>query len=124
MNFARMVAQLSKFTIHPTPQQGNSIPELLPDAINLVRYIIPANSKEKLLRDLAALGVTQGTLFPDLDSLSVDIVYEHKVIAYTPPEPPKFEQGGVGTEGDFQYRGLDKGNMPQHEFEADEGGRI
>ncbi len=91
MNFARMVAQLSKFTIHPTPQPGNSIPELLPDARNLVRYIIPAVSKEKLQRNLAALGITQGTLFPDLDSLSMDIIYDHHVVAYTPPEPPKFD---------------------------------
>jgi len=88
MNFARMVAQLSKFTIHPTPQPGNSILELLPDEINLVRYIIPAVSKEKLQRDLAALGITQGTLFPNLDSLSVDIIYDHQIAAYTPQEPP------------------------------------
>ena len=95
MNFTRMVAQLSKFTIHPIPQPGNSIPELLPDGINLVQYIIPAASKEKLQQNLAALGVTRGTLFPDLDSLSLDIIYNSRVVAYTPPEPPKFEQGSL-----------------------------
>ena len=89
MNFHRMVTQLSRFTIHPIPQAGNSILELLPDEKNLVRYIIPANSKEKLRRNLAALGITHGTLFPDLDSLAKDIIYEHQVVAYSPPVPPR-----------------------------------
>jgi len=89
MNFPRMVTQLSRFTIHPMPMQGNSIAELLPDEKHLVRYIIPANSKEKLQRNLAALGITHGTLFPDLDSLAKDIIYEHQVVAYNPPVPPR-----------------------------------
>ena len=91
MNFARMVAQLSKFTIHPIPHPGNSIPELLPDVKNLVCYIIPASNKGKLQRNLAALGIKRGTLFPNLDSLSMDIIYDHHVVAYSPPEPPKFD---------------------------------
>jgi hypothetical protein len=90
MNFARMVAQLSTFTIHPTPKPGNSIPELLPDEEHLVRYIIPRSSKEKLRKDLAALGIKRSTLFPDLDSLSLDNIYEHRVVAYSPPAPPRF----------------------------------
>ena len=90
MNFPRMVAQLSTFTMHPVPKPGNSIPELLPDEKHLVRYIIPSASKEKLRRDLAALGVTHGTLFPDLDSLAIDIIYEHQVVAYSPPVPPRW----------------------------------
>jgi hypothetical protein len=90
MNFARMVAQLSTFTIHPTPKRGNSIPELLPDEQHLVRYIILGSSKEKLRKDLAALGIKRSTLFPDLDSLSLDNIYEHRVVAYSPPAPPRF----------------------------------
>ncbi len=89
MNFPRMVAQLSTFTIHPTPKPGNSIPELLPEEKALVRYIIPSSSKENLRRGLCALGITHGTLFPDLDSLSIDIIYEHQVVAYSPPIPPR-----------------------------------
>jgi len=89
MNFPRMVAQLSTFTIHPIPKLGNSIPELLPDEKHLVRYIISSSSKERLRRDLAALGITRGTLFADLDSLSIDTIYEHQVVAYSPPVPPR-----------------------------------
>jgi hypothetical protein len=91
MNFTRMMAQLSEFTIHPAPQQGDSILELLPNKKHLVRYMIPASKKEGLQWDLSALGITRRTLFPDLDALSEDIIYEHKVVAYTPPEPPKFD---------------------------------
>jgi len=90
-HFPRMVAQLSTFTIHPIPQNGNSIPELLTDKEHLVCYIVPSSSKGRLQRDLAALGITRGTLFPDLDSLSIDIICEHKVVAYSPPDPPKFD---------------------------------
>jgi hypothetical protein len=88
VNFPRMAAQLSTFTIHPTPKPGNSIPELLPEEKHLVRYIIPTGSKESLRRDLTALGIKRGILFPDLDSLSIDIIYEHQVVAYSPPIPP------------------------------------
>ncbi|MBA7686165.1 hypothetical protein ES703_94606 [subsurface metagenome] len=91
MNFPRMVGQLSTFTIHPTPKPGNSIPELLPEEKDLVRYIIPASSKESLRRDLNALGIKHGTLFPNLDSLSIDVIYEHRVVAYSPPRPPRFD---------------------------------
>lgn len=88
MNFARMVAQQSAFTIHPKPKQGTTIPELLSDPKELVRYIIPGSQKRKILSDLADLGITRLTLFPDLDSLSKDIIEEHNVVAYGPPDPP------------------------------------
>lgn len=87
--FPRAVAQLSVFTIHPEPQPECTIPELLEEAgENLVRYVIPAAKKRKLRDDLAALGITPKTLFPDLDSLSRTIVKDHHTIAYKPPEPP------------------------------------
>ncbi len=91
LNFPRMIAQLSVFTIHPKPNDGNSISELLPDKKHLVKYRIPAKIKRRLLYDLAALGILPHTLFPDLDSLSKSIVYEANIVAYAPPEPPKFE---------------------------------
>lgn len=88
MNFPRMVSQLSAFTIHPEPLPNCTIPDLLQDEEYLVRYIIPANSKDKLLTDLAALGITPRTLRPDLDSLSATIKQEAKIVAYGPPHPP------------------------------------
>jgi hypothetical protein len=89
MNFPRMVAQLSTFTIHPKPTPENTIPRLLTNEKYLVRYIIPSEYKRRIQRHLAALGVTYHTLFPDLDSLSKSIVYRHQVVAYSPPDPPR-----------------------------------
>lgn len=89
MNFPRMVTQLSTFTVHPKPEPGNSIPELLTDEKYLVRYVIPKNSKDKIRQNLTSLGITRSTLFPDLDSLATDIIQEHHIIAYNPPIPPR-----------------------------------
>ncbi|SRR6266568_5589140 len=87
--FPRMVAQLSVFTIHPKPQAGHTVPDILPEADLLVRYIVPAGGKRQLMNDLQALGVSRRTLFPDLDALSKTIEREHMTtIAYTPPRPP------------------------------------
>jgi hypothetical protein len=89
MGFPRLVTQLSTFTIHPQPNEQNQISSLLSDPKYLVRYIIPSGHKEKLLRDLASLGIKRHTLFPDLDSLCTDLIYEHNVVAYGPPDPPQ-----------------------------------
>lgn len=88
--FPRMVTQMSMFTIHPKPQKGSkTIPELLTDERHLVRYIIPADCKEKLASDLSSLEIKRHTLFPDLDSLSADIVEKYKEFFVNPPKPPK-----------------------------------
>lgn len=92
LHYPRMVAQLSAFTIHPRPQAQCTIPEIMTDEELLVRYIIPSGCKKKILSDLAALGITRITLFPDLDSLSHDIVQEHNIVAYSPPKPPRWEK--------------------------------
>ena len=89
MNFPRMMAQLSKFTIHPISNQAKLIPTLLTDEKDLVRYIVPSESKRKLRSDLATLGITHVSLFPSLDSLGRDIIYDHRVVAYSPPNPPQ-----------------------------------
>ena len=94
LRFERMIAQLSTFTLHPKPLKGNTIPELLTDAKKLVRYIIPANAKPKLQRDLESLRITRRTLFPDLDGLSQSIVYSLDVVAYGPPTPPHWDENG------------------------------
>lgn len=90
LHFARMVAQLSTFTSHPRPVAGGTIPELLPDPRSLLRYIIPADCKRQLILDLSALGIWRRSLFPDLDALSRSIITKHRVVAYTPPEPPRW----------------------------------
>lgn len=92
LNFPRMIAHLSRFTIHPVPNPGNSIPDLLPDEDYLVRYIIPSDNdkKKKLLEDLEALGISKTTMFPNLDSLAEDVRQRHSspLSASTLQKPP------------------------------------
>ena len=90
LNTLRMVVQSSAFTIHPVPEKGNQIQDLLKEKKVLARYIIPAKSKRNLLKDLKSLGIKHYRLFPNLDSLSQDIISELGIVAYTPPEPPVF----------------------------------
>jgi len=91
LNFLRMVVQSSTFTIHPVPEKGNQIQDLLiGEKKFLVRYIIPAENKVFLLDNLNSLEIKHYRLFPSLDSLSKDIVLESRIVAYTPPKPPKF----------------------------------
>ena len=92
MNFFRMVAQLSTFTIHPIPRQENTIPDLLKDKKYLVRYVIPQDCKLNLINDLKSLGISRRTLFPDLDGLSQTIIesLKHTPSWYNPPDPPEF----------------------------------
>lgn len=89
LTLRRMVSQMSAFTIHPrheyyaadvTPISDDdfarvlgrtkSIEQLLPERSSLVRYIIPSCAKPEILLALEALGVNEGSLFVDLDSLS------------------------------------------------------
>lgn len=90
MTFPRIINQQGAFTIHPRPKQGFTLPEILVEERHLVRYIIPSGYKNKLRKDLAALGVTRVTLFPNLDSLSETIIEEHHIVGYSPPEPPEW----------------------------------
>ena len=83
-----MVAQQSAFTIHPLPRQKVTIPDLLPDEKHLVRYVVPMERKQKLLVELAALGVKHHTLFPDLDALSMSIKEGNNILGDEPPSPP------------------------------------
>lgn len=66
----RMLAQQAACTIH-----NSNVPlEEWSDSGNwLARHIIPAASKEQIARDLLRLGVSRSALFPDLESLSLDI---------------------------------------------------
>jgi hypothetical protein len=87
-DFKRMTAQASVFTIHPPPEQGDTIPDILHDPKHLVRYVIPGNAKFRLRQGLDALGITEVGLFPDLEGLSRKVIWDNRVIAYTPPDPP------------------------------------
>jgi hypothetical protein len=93
MEFPRMRAQTSRFTIHPRPEKGNTIEELLEAPKEIIRYEIPANCKPALSRDLAELGVTAETLFLSLDGLAKTI--EAEVYAADRgegyPPPPLFD---------------------------------
>lgn len=91
MIFSRMQLQQSAFTIHPNPENSKSITEVLTDRKSLVRYVIPKGVKEDLKDDLRSLGISRRTLFGDLDSLSTAITDQEKIVAYNPPEPPKFK---------------------------------
>jgi len=88
--FPRMAVQASTFTIHRPPGEGQTIQEALTDAKYLVRYVIPASSKRKVLDNLHALGISRFHLFPDLQGLSSRIERLAAEIAYTSPEPPRF----------------------------------
>jgi len=87
-NFARMIAQESVFTIHPRPQTGYTIPELLGSEKDLVRYIVPSKIKQELFHHLRALGINDRTVFPDFDGLSKHVIADSWTIAYSPPQPP------------------------------------
>lgn len=97
LNFPRMVSQSSTFTIHPRPQSGGTIVDILTDARFLVRYRIPADSKKTLLDDLSALGINQLTLFPDLDGLSVYLKQEFWREDAKPCDPPSCSGEGSDT---------------------------
>lgn len=92
LEFPRMSAQSSRFTIHPTPSEDNTIEALLTRPREIIRYDVPSESKVSLARDLTALEVTAATLFRSLDALSETI----KAEVYAAdrgddyPDPPLF----------------------------------
>jgi hypothetical protein len=93
MEFPRMSAQSSRFTIHPHPRTGNTIEDLLRGPQEIVRYEIPANCKRSLSRGLTELGITTETLFRSLEALAKTIgaeVYEADA-GDNYPAPPLFD---------------------------------
>ena len=72
--FTRMDVQASRFTIHPSPTRSScSICDILSDPKHLVRYVVPADCKTSIRRDLIRLGITRDRLFPDFEGLSASI---------------------------------------------------
>jgi len=76
LGFPRMTSQLSTFTIHPKIKEGKSINELILEQNKLARYIIPSKFKKPIMDQLNILGISNRTLFQDLESLSKDIQLE------------------------------------------------
>lgn len=63
----RMVAQLGVFTIiHRTPTPIEEVG----DHSHVWRFIVPADSKKEILRELAVLSINQLSLFPELTSVA------------------------------------------------------
>lgn len=66
----RMMVQLSEFTLH-----GASSPiEELPNKQKfLLRFVIPKAAKSRLKLTLNLFGISESTLFPDLEHLAADL---------------------------------------------------
>jgi len=84
----RMNAQRSSFTIHGSSLKP--IQEILKSKRDdsrdiLIEYQIDSNVSAKLLKDLSVLGVSASTVFPDLEHLARDLVYDIKTFPTTPP---------------------------------------
>lgn len=76
MQFPRMAAQMSTFTIYPSREPNAQIEFLLQGPSSLARYVIPSECKASLARDLKGLGFTHENLYRDLDSLARSIKEE------------------------------------------------
>lgn len=83
--FPRAVNQLSRFTIHPRPQASEAITGALKYP-HLGRYVIPARAKTSLHDSLVHLGITEMSLFADLDAVSKTV--EYHVMRQWSVDPP------------------------------------
>lgn len=68
---ARMMMQMSGFTIHGSPRPLNGRPEVGPSMLQ--KFIVEEGSKGTLRQELAALGIRERTVFPDLEHLANDL---------------------------------------------------
>ena len=67
---ARMLAQMSRFTLHSYP----GALEQKPESANWLRqFVIPKNAKPVIRAQLSALGIRRSNLFPDLASLATEL---------------------------------------------------
>jgi hypothetical protein len=82
----RILAQQGAFTYHPFPTEpikpAFSFKTVNPRqnayGTDLVEVVVRSDQKDTLIRDLAALGFTRATLYPDLEGLSWDLNYKHQ----------------------------------------------
>ena len=76
-----MIAQRSCFTIHG--KELKSIQKILKENdfdVNecLFEYKIDYGARHSILRDLSTLGISAASIFPDLDHLAKDLVFNIK----------------------------------------------
>jgi hypothetical protein len=66
----RMLAQMSRFTIH-----SDSTPlEMVPESGNWLRqFVIPKDAKARISAQLQAFGIRRSNLFPDLANLATEL---------------------------------------------------
>jgi hypothetical protein len=88
----RYAAQQSCFTIHPKPTEGYTIPDIITDETFLIRYIIPKELKREFETKLSYLGITNYTLFPDLEGLAKTIVRQEKSMGWGQPRPLRYRE--------------------------------
>jgi FRG domain len=75
-NSPRLVAQDGAFTIHSEPKrciewyEGKPFKKANLDIHTLQWWRVPAKQKAKIVKQLSGLGITQRTLFPDLDGVA------------------------------------------------------
>jgi hypothetical protein len=73
LQFPRMAAQMSAFTLHPSSEPEAQIQFLLRGPSSLIRYIIPSTCKLSLARGLRRVGFSHENLYRSLDSLAKSI---------------------------------------------------
>jgi len=72
MQWSRLVAQDSVFTLHPQYREG--LPEgIYPEQAHLCVIVIHKEHKRDILAQLGLMGITRKTLFPELDSIAKDL---------------------------------------------------
>jgi len=75
----RIVGQEGHFTIFPFPEGKGVVPYLddhpffEDDRKNLKKYVIPANCKSRIRKELRILGVRPNSIYPGLDGVAEDI---------------------------------------------------
>ena len=74
-NNLRMYSQQANFTVH------NSLKRLedICDENTLYRIIIPKERKKYFINSLRVFGITEGSIYPDLDHISKDLKYTYEI---------------------------------------------
>lgn len=82
---ARIISQESCFTFFSFPEETKPMPPMEKidqysiEVEDLSQFIIPAESKQQIKRELGIFGITHRTLFPDLDNLCTSIRREFRL---------------------------------------------
>lgn len=78
---ARMMMQQAAFTIHTTDEGLEKINSDAPEHCKFLRkLVVDRNSRKQINEDLRAVGVSESTVFPDLEHLAKDITSRWKRI--------------------------------------------